>query len=442
MNILLFMENTHQGGLDTFVVNLIRAWPEAGDTFCVLANARHPGLDDLRSRLHGRAEVAAHGAPAYVDLVLSTGAGSALAQLRRLISPLLRAYCLVRGVSSLQRVFAARKAERLMIVSGGYPGGDSCLAAALAWSRSGRQRHPLLLNVHNLARCAPAWNLPARLWERWMDRRIARAAAAVVAVSHACAAALQLRAQIWQRAPVTYIHNGIEDHASADQPPSAVAREAVRIECGFDAQALLCIMLATYELRKGHRFLLDAFTQVLQRVPQARLLVCGSGTDAERARLAAECDARGLAGKVRLQGFRSDALRLLAAADLLVVPSQSFESFGLTCVEAMVRRVPVVATRTGGLPEVVVDEEGGYVVAHDDAAAFAARMTALLADPVLRRVQGERGRHRYERLFRAQRMAAQYAELLNQGKLPVHGRVNPPGPSRPDNQAMSGTIEQ
>ena len=184
-------------------------------------------------------------------------------------------------------------------------------------------------------------------------------------------------------------------------------------------------MLATYEPRKGHVFLFDAFAQVLQRVPQARLLVCGSGTDAERARLAAECDARGLATKVRLQGFRPDALRLLAAADLLVVPSQSFESFGLTCVEAMVRRVPVVATRTGGLPEVVANDEGGYVVAHDDASAFAARMTDLLVDPILRRAQGERGRHRYERLFRAPRMAAQYAELLNQGKLAVHGRVNP-----------------
>lgn len=429
MNILLFMENTHQGGLDTFIVNLIRAWPDADDTFCVLANARHPGLDDLRSRLRGRAEVAAHGVPAYVDLVLGTRAGSALAQLRRLISPLLRAFCLVRGASRLRRIFVERRFERLMIVSGGYPGGDTCLAAALAWSLGGGQRHPLVLNVHNLARSASAWNLPARLWERWMDRRIARAAGAVVAVSHACAASLKLRAQIWQRAPVTYIHNGIEDQSCADQPPSAAARDAVRIECGFDAQALLCVMLATYEPRKGHVFLLDAFVQVLQRLPQARLLVCGSGTDAERARLAAECDARGLSGKVCLQGFRSDAMRLLASADLLVVPSQSFESFGLTCVEAMVRRVPVVATRIGGLPEVMVDEEGGYVVAYDDAAAFAARMTALLADPVLRRAQGERGRQRYERLFRAPRMATQYAELLNQGKLPVHGRVNPPAPA-------------
>ena len=95
---------------------------------------------------------------------------------------------------------------------------------------------------------------------------------------------------------------------------------------------------------------------------------------------------------VRLEGFRSDAMRLLAAADLLVVPSQSFESFGLTCVEAMVRQVPVVATRIGGLPEVVVDEDGGYVVAHDDTAALAARMTDLLADPKLRRAQGARMR--------------------------------------------------
>ena len=425
MNILLFMENTHQGGLDTFVVNLVRAWPHASDSFCVLANARHPGLDDLRARLRGRAEVAAHGAPAYVDLVLGAAAGSVAARLRRLLSPLLRVCYLVRGAARLRQIFVERRVERLVIVSGGYPGGDTCLAATLAWSCDGGGRHPLVFNIHNLARSAPAWNLPARLWEWWMDRRIARAARAVVAVSHACAASLQRRVQLWRRAPVTYIHNGTEDLTSADQPPSAGEREAVRIECGFDAQALLCIMLATYEPRKGHLFLFDAFTRVLERVPQARLLVCGSGTDAERTRITAECEARGLMGVVCLQGFRSDALRLLAAADLLVVPSQGFESFGLSCVEAMVRQVPVVATRIGGLPEVVVDEDGGYVVAHDDIAALAARMTDLLADPELRRAQGARGRQRYERLFRAQRMAAQYAELLNQGKLPAHGLVNP-----------------
>ena len=143
MRILLFTENTHKGGLDTFLVSLILAWPNGGDEFCVLTNARHPGLSDLRARLEGRAEVLAHGAPAYVDLLLNLSPG--LTWLRRLFSPLLRTLYLWRGTRRLAIVFDIRAADRLMIVSGGYPGGDSCLAAALAWRDHGR-RPPLVFN--------------------------------------------------------------------------------------------------------------------------------------------------------------------------------------------------------------------------------------------------------------------------------------------------------
>ncbi len=423
MRLLLFTENTHKGGLDTFLVSLILAWPKRDDQFLVLTNARHPGLGELVVRLKGRAEVVAHGAPAYVDFLL--GASLRFQWMRQLLSPLLRAIYLLRGTRSLAGVFESRAADRLMIVSGGYPGGDSCLAAALAWNRRGG-RQPLVFNVHNLARRAPSWNWPARFFAGWMDRRISSAASSVVAVSEACARSLKLRGVLWENALVTYIHNGIS--LDADGTSNArQAREAVRLASGFETGAPLCIMLATYERRKGHEFLLDVFLLVLSRVPDARLLICGFGTDAERSRLQAQIANRGLTGKVRLEGFRDDAMQLLLGADLLAVPSQSFESFGLTCVEAMARRVPVIATSIGGLAEVLADGDGGYLLAPDDVAGFAACMISLLGDPELRRAQGEKGRRRVERLFQDRRMAMQYADLLIEGKLPFHGQINRAG---------------
>ena len=422
MKILLFTENTHKGGLDSFIVNLVRAWPNADDEFCVLVNALHPGLGELRLQLLGRAQVAAHGAPAYVDLVLR--ASSRWTWLRRLVALPLRASYLVRGIRSLEKTFSETGADRMMIVSGGYPGGDTCLSAVLAWSRGGL-RPPPTLSVHNLARRAPFWNLPASCWEYWMDRRITKEVGTVVAVSRACAHSMRIRPVLWGGAPITFIFNGVEEiQGGTNTGPSAPERDSIRKEFGFDADAPVCIMLATYEARKGHEFLFDVFCQVLRVVPSARLIVCGFGIDAEYRRIMFERDRRGLSRQVILEGFRLDAMRLLAATDLLAVPSQSFESFGLTCIEAMARRVPVLATNVGGLPEVVVDGDGGYVIEHNDVVGFAACMTALLNDPELRRQQGEKGRRRFERLFRAPQMALQYANLLIEGKLPVYGRIN------------------
>jgi spore coat protein SA len=98
--------------------------------------------------------------------------------------------------------------------------------------------------------------------------------------------------------------------------------------------------------------------------------------------------------------------------DVLVVPSQAFESFGLTCVEAMAAGVPVVATRVGGLAEVVEDGDGGYCVDRDDVAGFADRVALLLENNELRREQAVRGKQRYAQLFTADRMAQQYAAMI------------------------------
>ena len=115
---------------------------------------------------------------------------------------------------------------------------------------------------------------------------------------------------------------------------------------------------------------------------------------------------------VHLMDFRSDLSNLFANTDVLVVSSQSYESFGFTSVEAMAHKVPVVATNIGGIPEVVKNGEGGYCVDYRDTGAFAGAIVRLLKDEGLRREQGEKGFARYQKHFSAARMAGEYAELI------------------------------
>jgi glycosyltransferase involved in cell wall biosynthesis len=171
-------------------------------------------------------------------------------------------------------------------------------------------------------------------------------------------------------------------------------------------------MLATYEAGKGHSFLLQSFRLVCEAIPTAQLLICGYGYEHEVVEVRRMVKFFGLTDHVTLKGFRRDVTALMRQADVLVVPSQAPESFGLTCVEAMANRTPVVATRVGGIPEVVSDGDGGFCVDSNDIRGFASHIIALLNDASFRCEQGRRGELRYARMFSASRMACEYAKQI------------------------------
>jgi len=116
--------------------------------------------------------------------------------------------------------------------------------------------------------------------------------------------------------------------------------------------------------------------------------------------------------RVQLIGFRNDVPRLIFACDVVVNAAQAYESFGLVAVEAMALRRPVVASRVGGIPEVVVDGHTGFLIQPNDEVGFAERLATLWKSPELRRQMGEEGFARYASLFRADRMASRYWETL------------------------------
>ncbi len=115
--------------------------------------------------------------------------------------------------------------------------------------------------------------------------------------------------------------------------------------------------------------------------------------------------AAGLGERVRLAGYRTDAAQLCAAFDVLAVPSRA-EPFGLVLLEALVRGVPVVATRAGGIPEIVRHGVEGLLVPPGDARALAAALQALLADPQERTRMGRAGRERVASAFSLEGMTA------------------------------------
>jgi glycosyltransferase involved in cell wall biosynthesis len=164
------------------------------------------------------------------------------------------------------------------------------------------------------------------------------------------------------------------------------------------------------EREKGFDVLLHAMTQLKG---EARLLIGGDGS--QREALTALIGELGLRDRVAMSGFISDVPGFHAQTGLFVLASRS-EGMGLVFAEAMAAGRPVVATRVGGVPEVVVDGETGLLVPPDDPGALAGAIDRLLADPALAARMGEAGRRRALELFSAERMAdrtaALYVDLL------------------------------
>ena len=188
---------------------------------------------------------------------------------------------------------------------------------------------------------------------------------------------------------------------------------------GADPATKLVIHVSNFRPVKRADAVIDIFRRIRDRMP-ARLLLVGDGPD-----LSAACRrarAQGLADDVEALGEQELVVPLLSIADLLLLPS-SQESFGVAALEAMACEVPVVASRVGGLPEVIADGETGFLREPDDIEGMAASAVRLLSDPALhRRVAQDALRAVHERFCAEEivpRYEALYQEVLARDASPV-----------------------
>jgi L-malate glycosyltransferase len=154
---------------------------------------------------------------------------------------------------------------------------------------------------------------------------------------------------------------------------------------------------------KGQRHLIEAAQLVVRRIPDARFVILGEGELREA--LERQVRDHGLEKHVLLPGFRTDVLGCIKSFDLFVMSSVT-EGLGTSLLDAMACARPIVATRTGGIPEVVADGETGVLVPPRDDGAMADAIVRLLERPDERKRMGDAGRARVAELFTVERMIA------------------------------------
>lgn len=213
---------------------------------------------------------------------------------------------------------------------------------------------------------------------------------------------------------IVKVHNGIEPPATTPAEQK-LARRRIRDQLGLDDDVKLVAIVARLDPIKNIPCLLEAMARVRQTQPSAQLLVVGDGP--LRAELKQQTAALDLQSAVHFLGTRHDVPNLLAASDLLVLPSFS-EGLSMTLIEGSAAGLPLVASDVGGNGELAVDGVNGLLVPVDDHAALATALGRIIADPDWAATLGQAGRQRFERYFQAATMIARYQSLYLQQAAP------------------------
>ena len=192
---------------------------------------------------------------------------------------------------------------------------------------------------------------------------------------------------IYPAGRISAVHSGVP-FDGAEAPDKSVFRRFY----GIPQERSLLMQVSWLVPEKGIDMLLRVFRRVLDARPETLLAIVGHGPQREESEELAR--RLGIAGSVIFTGKVTEVEMpsVYAAADVYCQMSQWEEALGLVVVEAQAAGCPVVATRVGGIPEMVVDGETGFLVGREDEATAAARLIQLVDDPTLRRTIGEAAR--------------------------------------------------
>lgn len=377
---VLFLNTQHHIGADLGVhLMLLRHLDPAETQAGLISNCYGPAVSELQERIGGGAAVAIRQLP-FGKHAGAAGRNAALASLAPLASSLLRAAAMIRR-GGIQIIHATDRPR------------DAACAAVLG----GLTGASVVVHMHS--------NCGSHLGRltRWGLRR----ATAVFAVSAYIRRELIAFGLDPQR--VFVVHNAVDTDYFAPEPFHATRAE-VRHRYGVPADAPLIGVVARLNPWKGQQELIDALALLTPDLPSLRLLVVGAGPEAYETTLREQAHRRNVASRVIFTGLQRDVRPLLASLDLFSLPSYE-EPFGLAIIEAMAMGLPVIACRSGGVPEIITDEQDGCLVPPRSPEAIAGAIRRLAANADLRNRLGARARHTARARFAPEVQAQQISRL-------------------------------
>ena len=393
MKILIFYEQLGYGGVDTHLAHLINHWPRSDDQFIVVSNPDNVGLAFLKQRLNNTSTVICTLDGVYEK----TENGSS--KLSRVFS---NCKIYLRFMLKFKKFLNEASPDILLSNNGGYPGGITNWLAAII----GKQQKSTRISTYLLVHHAPTSKVGGSIgvlttllvrWIRFLD-------IPSITVSQASKNMLETYTPLRN---LHVIYNGLELKEYHTDPYDFKKKWNIKQD------KILIGIIGPIDPHKGHINMLEVFHHSSALQEKAHLIVVGSGKDNLLAELKHMVFAHGLENIITFTGFLSDdSHRIISGFDILVMPTIDFEGFGYSIAEAMSVGIPVVASRVGAIPEVIVDKESGFLVEPKDIFGWEENLEKLMNSAVLRKKIGMSGRQRIQNVFSAHSMGQQYFNFL------------------------------
>ncbi len=245
------------------------------------------------------------------------------------------------------------------------------------------------------------WSYEGRPLRRFVDREIiGRGSTAFIAVSRDDQRKM-IEIEGVDSEKILHVPNGIA------QPPPPTGAD-LRAELGIPAGAPVIGTVSVLRPQKALDVFIRASAELLRENPDLRVLLAGDGP--LRGELTELVSSLGVQDRLLMLGYRSDAADVMVALDV-AVSSSAFEGSPLAVMEYMESARPIVATRVGGVPDLIEDGVNGLLVEPGDVAGLAAAIRRMLADPEAARRMGELGRERRRREFTVELMVRRFEAL-------------------------------
>jgi glycosyltransferase involved in cell wall biosynthesis len=360
INVALVISDLHAGGAERLLVDMVSAWQQQGTPI-------KPHVYTLRD------------GPIRDELELQGCAVSSSPVLHRL-SPLVIPW-LVRSFSR-DHIHLAH----LHLPRAGFYGR---LAASIAWL-------PVLYTEHMM------WEFYHPL-SRFLNQSTYFLNSHAVAVSDAVLTSIRRHSR-YSPTKLTRVYNGISLNGTIP-----TNRLSVRKNLNLPNDVPIVGTIANLKSNKGLRFLLHAVSLLLKEFPDLHWVIIGHdhGEGAILSRIAHQLC---IEHHVHMIGYRKNARQLLSAFDIYALPSVC-EGLPVALIEAMDAGLPIVATRVGGTPELILHGQTGLLVEPENVEELATSIRSLLIDPGKRAQMGEAARIRMKTEFTVESMAKRYAEL-------------------------------
>ncbi len=389
-----FVENYRKGGVNTFLQNLFAKKKSANQIY-LITNKNNPGLDIIKKK---NVKIVYYSIFSW-DSIFNKYENIYLLFIFKLFYslffPVTFLYQSLKLYSALKKI----KLDKMMIVNGGYPGGDLCLAAVFVWSKI-YPNNRVWMNFHNFALSnykSPLLNF----YKNLIDKLILNLIEGFISVSKISTASIKKRKYLKKVNRFT-IYNG---HSFKKE------NKKINLKKKFNLpkKAKILLMLAEYDLRKGHDYIIKVMEKIVKKDKNIFLFIFGDGNKKLVQQL---LENSSVSKNIFLKNFEKKKFSLIQQSDIIVIPSQKFESFGYTAIEAMSLKKAVVATDFGGVKEIILNGKTGFLVNKNKPEFFAKRVLKLLNDKKLKKRIENKSYLHYKNFFTSERMIKNYNQIL------------------------------